>query len=255
MFDTARILKHTFIATVECHATLTSTNDRAIQCAADGKARLPLLITAEHQMAGRGRGANRWWTGPGSLAFSLLLGPGQMTLASPRHSGLIAMVAGIAVADALAPLLPGQAVGIHWPNDVMAGDRKLTGILIESLSDGQSVVGIGVNTNNTTADAPPELRPRVGTLRDLTGRTHDATSVLVSILQHFQAQLAQLGSAPERVAARADALCLQRGRIVSIRRGEHTITGRCLGIAPDGALRLETPEGPQVLYSGFECRS
>ncbi len=91
---------------------------------------------------------------------------------------------------------------------------------------------------------------RLATLRDLTGRRHDLTATLVSVLQTFERQLARLASAPEETAARADALCLQRGKVLSVGQGGRTITGRCAGIAPDGSLRLETPEGECLLHSG-----
>ena len=106
-------------------------------------------------------------------------------------------------------------IGIHWPNDVMLDGRKLAGILIEVLADGKHVIGIGINTNNTAADAPEEVRPRVATLRDVTGQTHDSTELLIAILQQLQRQLAELALSPERVAARTHELCLQRGKRVA----------------------------------------
>ena len=73
MIDAVRILRETSVARVEHRPTLASTNDRAAQCAAQGVKDLPLLVVADQQTAGRGRGSNRWWTGPGGLAFSLLV--------------------------------------------------------------------------------------------------------------------------------------------------------------------------------------
>jgi biotin-(acetyl-CoA carboxylase) ligase len=55
---------------------------------------------------------------------------------------------------------------------------------------------------------------------------------------------------PQSVAARADALCLQRGRTLTLRWGDRTLTGRCRGIAADGAILIETPAGVEALYSG-----
>ena len=70
--DINRILRETFVVEVEQHAELASTNDRAAQRAKQGAKKLPLLVISDRQTAGRGRGGNRWWTGAGSLAFSLL---------------------------------------------------------------------------------------------------------------------------------------------------------------------------------------
>jgi BirA family transcriptional regulator, biotin operon repressor / biotin---[acetyl-CoA-carboxylase] ligase len=251
--DIAQILATTFVAEVEYHATLTSTNDRAAECAAEANHKRPLLIVADQQTAGRGRGVNRWWTGSGSLAFSLLLDP-RSPATDPRHRSLVALAVGVAVAESLGSLASGEPIGLHWPNDVMAGDRKLAGVLIEVLPNGQHIVGVGVNTNNTAADAPAELRPLVATLRDLTGTTCDSTVVLTTILQHLERLREELASTPELIAAKADRLCLQRGKTLTVSQGETTVTGQCLGIRSDGALVLETPDGQRPIHSGVVQR-
>jgi BirA family biotin operon repressor/biotin-[acetyl-CoA-carboxylase] ligase len=279
--DLDQVLRDTFVASAEQHATLVSTNDRAIGYAAETGVPLPRLVIAHQQTGGRGRGGNRWWTGSGNLAFSVLLraaaaaGPRKKgtvsicaqpgtdgTLVAGRSgkwgpgtpwvpfSSLAALAVGVAVAEALAPLVPGQDVGIRWPNDVLAGGKKLSGVLIEVLPNRLHVVGIGVNVNSAAADAPPELRLEIATLRDLTGRTHDLTVVLTAILRRLEPLWVMAATAPAEVAARADALCLQRGRTITVRQGGDTITGRCVGIAADGSLRLETVAGPKSVYSG-----
>lgn len=252
MQDLREILEKTFVADVQHHAAIGSTNDRAIQCAALRELKLPLLILADRQTAGRGRGSNRWWTGPGSLAFSLLIEPepAAAPACGPQRSTLVSLAAGVAVVEALAPLLPGHVVGIHWPNDVMVDGRKLAGILIEILSDGKLVIGIGVNTNNRAADAPEDVRSRVATLLDVTGQVHDATELLIAILCQLQRQLLELSRSAEGVAARTHQLCLQRGKRLQIAQGRKQIEGRCLGIAADGALLLEIDGKPQAVYSG-----
>jgi BirA family biotin operon repressor/biotin-[acetyl-CoA-carboxylase] ligase len=251
VIDLDRILRTTFVASAQHHDRVASTNDLAAQIAAGmvPEPRTPLLVVAGEQTAGRGRGGKRWWTGPGSLAFSVLLDRANLG-GQARPLNLLALAAGVAVAEALTPLLGAETVGLRWPNDVLAGGRKLAGVLVEVLGDGRPIVGIGVNTNNTALDAPAEIRARVGTLRDLTGRTQDQTEVLAAILQQFQRCLAVLGSAPAELAARADALCGDRGRWLRVECGAELLTGRCLGIAADGALLLQTAAGRRAIYSG-----
>ena len=103
--DIDRILRETFVARAEYHPSIGSTNDRAAECAAQGAGEMPLLVVADRQTAGRGRGANRWWTGPGALAFSLLV-DGRTVGADGGRSPLVALAAAVAVVDAVAPLLP-----------------------------------------------------------------------------------------------------------------------------------------------------
>jgi BirA family transcriptional regulator, biotin operon repressor / biotin---[acetyl-CoA-carboxylase] ligase len=247
--DINRILRETFVARAEYHPTVGSTNDRAKECAAERSLELPLLVAADSQTAGRGRGANRWWTGRGSLAFSLLV-DAHTVGADHGPSPLVALATAIAVVDAIAPLLPEHHVGIRWPNDVLASDRKLAGILIEAMPDRRHVIGIGLNANNSLADAPVELQATVATLRDLTRQTCDQTQILVDLLKRLEHWFTRLGREPAAIAARASELCLQKGRTLTFQWVNRTVTGRCLGIADDGAIRIETPAGIECLYSG-----
>jgi BirA family transcriptional regulator, biotin operon repressor / biotin---[acetyl-CoA-carboxylase] ligase len=245
-----RILRETFVATAEYVPSVGSTNDRAAEMAAGNHGDMPLLVAADRQTAGRGRGSNRWWTGPGALAFSLLV-DGRMVGADDGPTPLVALAAAVAVVDAVAPLLPERRVGIHWPNDVVVDGGKLAGILIEVLLDRRHVVGIGLNTNNSVSDAPPELRSTAVTMRDLANQTFDQTDVLVRLLNRLEHEFRQLLVDPPSVAARAHPLCLQKGRMLTLQWGERTVAGRCQGIAADGAILLETSAGVESFYSGI----
>jgi BirA family biotin operon repressor/biotin-[acetyl-CoA-carboxylase] ligase len=249
MIDAARILRETSIAQAEYHPTLGSTNDRAKQRAALGAARLPLLVAADEQTAGRGRGANRWWTGRGGLAFSLLV-DAAMVAAEQERSPLVALASAAAVVDAIAPLAPDETIKIRWPNDVLAGEKKISGILVEVLPDRKHVIGIGVNTNNTLADAPAELRATAATFRDLCGKPLDQTAVLIDLVKRLESRFAQLRENPAAVVERVNALCLQRSRRATIESGGRLASGVCRGIDSDGALLLETPAGTERFLSG-----
>jgi BirA family transcriptional regulator, biotin operon repressor / biotin---[acetyl-CoA-carboxylase] ligase len=256
--DAVRVMRETSLARVEYHPALDSTNDRAAKYAAQGAIDLPLLVVADRQTAGRGRGANRWWTGPGSLAFSLMV-DAQTVAAGESRSPLVALAAALAVVDSVAPLLPTHQVGIRWPNDVhirvaqpqgAADDRKLAGILVEVLPDRRHVIGIGLNVNNTLADAPAELRDTAVTLRDLSRREHDRTVVLIDLVRRLEATFPRLRDNPEEIAARADSLCLQRGQTMTLGWTNRKVSGTCRGIAADGGILLETPGGIETFLSG-----
>ena len=244
-----RIVGETFIVQAEHHPTLGSTNDRARERAARGITGLPLLVVADRQTAGRGRGDKRWWTGAGGLALSLLV-EADAVAAGRSRSPLVALATAVAVVETVAPLLPAREVGIRWPNDVLAAGRKLAGILVEVLPDRKHVIGVGLNTNNTLADAPAELQATIGHAPRSIRREHDQTAILIDLLQRLDREFQHLRTSVSDVAARANALCLQRGRTVTLEQGNRTITGRCQGIAPDGALLLETAKGVETVYSG-----
>ena len=77
----------------------------------------------------------------------------------PDHWPRLSLAVAVAACDTLGHFAPSVAFGVRWPNDVMAHDRKLGGILIEAPHHGLSaahrlVVGVGLNVNNSWREAP-----------------------------------------------------------------------------------------------------
>jgi BirA family transcriptional regulator, biotin operon repressor / biotin---[acetyl-CoA-carboxylase] ligase len=139
-------------------ATTTSTNDEAHRAAKEGAPHGATWV-AEEQSAGRGRRGRTWTSPPGEgLLFSVLLRPG----CTPANLPPIALVAGLAVRDAVARAAPEAPVGLKWPNDVVAADRKLAGVLVEAKTVGSRieavVVGIGINVH--TRSFPDDIADR-----------------------------------------------------------------------------------------------
>jgi BirA family biotin operon repressor/biotin-[acetyl-CoA-carboxylase] ligase len=243
------ILAESWVCGVEHHQELSSTQDRARAAAGELKIEHSLLVVADRQTAGRGRGANRWWTGEGNLAFSLLFDPATFGLAR-RAIPQVSLAAGVALVDVIAPLISDQTLGLHWPNDVFVADRKLAGILVDVLADGRHILGVGINTNSAVDDAPDELRATVATLRWLTGRIWNHGELLQMFLEQLAVILRTLAKAPGELGMRFNNLCSQRGEVLTVRNGQERTTGRCAGIAADGALLLDTEGGRRAFYSG-----
>lgn len=236
---------------VEWHEQLGSTQDRARELFEAGTTPLPILIGADLQTGGRGRGKHRWWTGQGALAMSLVIDPTEF--APQPESPLppqLALAVGVAVCHTVRGLLVDETVGLHWPNDVYVGKRKLAGILTEALTPRRVIIGIGLNSNNTLDEAPVELRATAVTLRDLLGSSVDATALLVSLLNELRAALRLLYEQPAELGREFAALAFQRGQMLLLRQGDQFHAGRCLGIAVDGGLQLETEAGLRTFYSG-----
>ncbi|REJ69899.1 MAG: biotin--[acetyl-CoA-carboxylase] ligase [Planctomycetota bacterium] len=247
MFDPARIQRETFVADVELFESLPSTNDYAAGRAAAGFSGRPLLVVAEQQTAGRGRGANRWWSCSGALTFSLLLDE-----LSNAPVARLSLAAGLAICEALRALDPRLETRLKWPNDVYLDERKVAGILIERIASAPEtlILGVGLNVNNRLADAPDEVRSRAMSLADATGAELSPEQVLIAVLQHLEAAYAVLDEHPWPTLDRCRELCLLRGRQVVIDVGEQQHAGRCLGIDDDGALVIETPAGQSRCATG-----
>jgi BirA family biotin operon repressor/biotin-[acetyl-CoA-carboxylase] ligase len=237
---------------VEYHDSLSSTQDRAHRLADATPAAgcsLPQVIIAEQQSAGRGRGTNLWWTGAGSLAVSILFDPDYFGLGK-QPLPQSALAAGVAVIDAVSQYSHPHHPGLHWPNDVFVAGRKLSGILIDVRPDGRHVLGIGLNVNNSMATAPEEVRTRAISLIELAGQPVDRVDVLVGLTQQLDVAFRRLAADAELFGMQFDPLCLQAGNELLVETAGRRVSGRCAGIATDGALLLDTFSGRQRIYSG-----
>jgi BirA family biotin operon repressor/biotin-[acetyl-CoA-carboxylase] ligase len=232
------------LARVEIAQSTASTQADAL--AAGAPAQGVGLYLAEHQTAGQGRMGRAWTSLPAdaSLALSLVR---RFARPLAAMSGL-SLVAGIAVAEALAL----DAVRLKWPNDLVAGGRKLGGILVNLRASPEggceAVLGIGLNLRLPEAvgiDQPWTDLTRLG------GEVSCRNALLARLLAALLPALAQFeaeGLAPFQARwRRLDALA---GCEVQVLDGARTHAGENIGIDERGALRLRASDGERVFASG-----
>ncbi len=249
-FDLPRIWQSGLLAEIDWHEELPSTNSRALELAGREALPLPHLVLCDRQSAGRGRGANRWWSAEGALSFSVMIGRPEIAVPAGEFPTL-SLAAGLGVCEALREIAPGGEFRLKWPNDVYLGGRKVCGILVElSPASGRAVIGIGINVNNSFADAPAEVRGRATSLTDADGASRDLSEVLLSVIGHVLAEVRRPAGGANGLSDRWASVCLLTGRIVQIELGAQRTVGRCSGIAADGALVLQTESGPRRFVSG-----
>jgi BirA family biotin operon repressor/biotin-[acetyl-CoA-carboxylase] ligase len=234
--------------------TIGSTNDEALAWASQGAPDLSLVV-ADEQTAGRGRSGRKWFTPPGAaLAFSLILRPGASERAHPaRTTGLGAL----ALTDSLQTR--GLSARIKWPNDVLINDKKVAGILVESVWTGEaldaSVLGMGVNV--LTASVPPAdqvLFPATSIESEL-GQAIDRAELFSDLLAVLIGWRSRLGT-DEFMQAWEDALAF-RGRQVQVMRDHQpAMAGELIGLAPDGSLHIRGSRGDlqQVQFGEVHLR-
>jgi BirA family biotin operon repressor/biotin-[acetyl-CoA-carboxylase] ligase len=149
------------IQTVEHYDEIPSTNDRIQELLRQSiKPKLPCLVTAKRQTAGRGRGNKRWWSGEGAILMSLgfELSPELLTRDQlPTFSATVAQ----RIINVLSRYLQNHKLEVHLPNDVYADGKKICGILIESPTPQYGILGIGLNVNNRLCDIPAEFLENV----------------------------------------------------------------------------------------------
>jgi BirA family biotin operon repressor/biotin-[acetyl-CoA-carboxylase] ligase len=258
----------TLIRHVELHDSLGSTNDRAAELARDTNIELPALVATRQQTAGRGRGSHKWWATDGALTFSVLLEPksaGIVTSSWPQLS----LATAVAICDALENELthlrrhsfkPQSEIRnpqfrIKWPNDVFVDRHKIAGILLESPGGAapakdRLIVGVGLNVNNSFEEAPADVRASATSLRDVIGRDHDLQAVLAKVLNAISTRFAQLVSDRPKLVGAWQQLNLLAGQNVVVAADERRIHGRCVTLADDGALVVETARGIELFHGG-----
>lgn len=235
---------------VEVLETATSTNavaaDRARAGAPDG-----FVVVAEHQTAARGRLDRTWETPPRAAAlFSLVLRPTVPAADWPW----LPLLTGHTVTEALRGA-GWERAGVKWPNDVLLGDRKVAGILVERVEtpDGPAaVVGIGLNVSLTDGELPV---PTATSLALEAGSEPDRTALLVELLRSLREAFEtwQQGGpdATTRLRSSYAAGCVTVGRDVRVELpGGATLRGRATGIDAAGRLVVAGPAGEVAVGAG-----
>ena len=226
---------------VRHYESIGSTSDEALRLAAAG-APHGTVVHADQQTVGRGRLSRRWLSPPGNLYLSIILRLGLPT----ARSAELGFVASLAVADAIDAMVPRHVrTSLKWPNDVLVGDGKISGILVDH-GDDASILGIGVNV----LEAPGGVSHAVSTIVGCGGlATVDGTrTALLTRLADWLDVWQSEGFAPLRLAWLARAL--PKGSPMRVTVGGHMIEGRFADLAADGALVLDTTMGSRRIVAG-----
>ena len=221
--------------------TIGSTNDEIRRLAAEGAAH-GTVVHADEQKSGRGRLARTWFSPPGNLYMSVLL---RLDV-PPARCAELSFVAAVAVADAVMQLLPKQAeIVVKWPNDVLVGGGKISGILLEQVDD-VIVVGIGLNVllAPSTAGYKTATIAASGGIASVDGARD---LLLVALEQHLTTWLED-GFAPIRDIWLARSYPIGAKLRVGVQG--RTVEGAFAGMGMDGALLLDTPEGQRRIVAG-----
>ena len=178
-----------FQFTIRHIAEVSSTNTVALEEAKQG-AREGLVITADHQTAGRGKPGRQWLSPSGkNLLCSVLLRPPL----SPAQAPILTQVACRAVAKVLKEKYD-IASKFKRPNDVMVGSRKICGILVEALSTSSRleavVIGIGLNVNSEKVEMPEEAT----SMKLIAGKIYPRDKILGNILEELATKLEEFYS-------------------------------------------------------------
>ena len=238
MFDLLRIREDTTVADIACLEEAESTNSFAIQRLEETAMEAPWLVLTERQTGGRGRGSNRWWAGDGALTFSLAIEAHDLDTNQICKASLST---GLAVCQAIERFVPAGDMALKWPNDVYLEGKKICGILIERppARSGYIVIGIGINVNNSIANAPVEISDKAISLADCLECNVDLTEVLIECLRQIAHRMRSIRLGDALLLDQWRAYCMLTGRRVTVDIYEKVISGICNGIDSSGALLIQ----------------
>lgn len=236
--------------TIEVHASIGSTNDRArellLEVGGDGG-----VVLAEVQTAGRGRRGRTWLSPSGlNLTLSVALRPAL----SAADAWQLGLAAALATLEACRTAAPASGLGLKWPNDVVADDgRKVAGLLLETVMTGErltgAVVGMGINVNWHPSDMPSDIAQGATSLTSLAGAEVDRVRLLDRLLDSLDDELAgvEAGRSP---LARYRSACVTLGSEVTVDIASGVVRGTAIDIDETGSLVLETEGGRTTLSAG-----
>jgi len=230
-------------ATVDVEWEIESTNGALLSAVPPQPGRFVVLL-AENQTGGRGRRGRAWQSALGS---SLCLSIATSFEPLPRDLPALTLVIGVCVREAL-KRRGAHDLGLKWPNDIVFGNRKVAGILLELGAEldhiRHVVLGIGIDVNLTLEEMPEELRSIATSLRIEGGRTFDRADLAATVVSELDAAYGRLRRGDfHEIGDEWMRRCSTLGKRVSIRTGDRVVTGRAESLNEDGALLVRTDHG------------
>lgn len=206
-------------------------------------------VRADVQTSGRGRFQRRWISNAGGLWLSAVV-PFK---ADSKSVGVLPLVAGLAVSEALRQIGVSQ-VRMRWPNDVLIGNRKLAGLLLDRFTPMLVVAGIGINVSNQPGAEDPMLENQATRLADWLASPPSLSDLAAGVLRHLRCVLDEL----DRCGFQS-----MLGRVNGLwggpRKIELTLAGQLCrgefgGVDLNGKMLLVDALGAHTVYSPHEVR-
>ena len=226
--------------------TVDSTNTLAKQLAKEG-VKMPLIIIADHQSAGRGRlGRSFYSPSEAGLYMSVLIDPKSENI----DLGLLTQFAAVATSKAIEKLCS-TGVGIKWVNDILIDGKKICGILCEAGTDengvGFAVIGIGVNI--LQKKFPDDIKDIAGSIYSTTGAIVDRAELAAQIIKNLDSY-----SKDFMDDYRARSIVL--GRVVRVINHDNEYLATAVAINDDGSLLVvdDTKEERNLCFGEISLR-
>ena len=204
------------------------------------------VVVAGVQEKGRGRLKRIWQSPEGGLYFTMVLRPDLPPILSPRVNFAASLILSQVIESVC-----NIEIRVKWPNDLLAGEKKIAGMLSEMEAEGDLVsfinIGIGINVNND----PPSDVGYAASIRQLTGKAHSRIEILSRFLDLFEERMSagSLGNIMSEWKQQAATI----GKRVIIETTNGTVRGQAVDVDENGALILETETGERQTVIYGDC--
>ena len=236
---------------------LLSTVDSTNRYLKDIHASQPINIClAERQTQGRGRFQRQWYSPEAENIYCSVRF--NIDQSNPRQLSPLSLVTAIALMQSLSTHAAAEGLAIKWPNDILWQDKKLAGILIESLPESTNklslIIGIGLNVNSQISADSRQIIDRPWTsVYQITGQIQDRNTLVVNLLIELERHVHQFltqGFAPFK--QQWEAWDYLRGQFVSLTYGHREISGIAQGLTDHGELIITDKDNRQWIFASGE---
>jgi len=204
------------------------------------------IVSADHQTEGRGRLGNTWLDDGKSALFSILLKRDM----DPSLCTQLPLLASVAVHKALSTKI--KNLSIKWPNDIMVENKKLAGILTESIiNDGKVlavIVGFGINIEKIEISNP--LEQQATSMWNETKKNYSISSIIMEVAEKFHEELKDINNGSKNYMAYYKKNLSILGKSITFIQNDITYKAIVKDITSDGNLLVETPQKKMSLSSG-----
>lgn len=212
-----------------------------------------LVIIAEEQTGGVGRMGRAWVSPSGGIWVTIVLKP-QIPI---DHLFMLTLAGSVSVARVLRKMFDIGAL-IKWPNDIIIGDKKVAGILLELGAEGELVkyclVGMGIDANISVDTLNESIRHMITSISHEVNHDIDRAALLAAILKEFEARFDMISQGEyDAVIREWKNFSSTIGRRVRINTLKSSFEGEAIDIDPTGALVVRKDNGKIEKVIAGDC--
>ena len=203
---------------------------------------IPAIVITKNQIKGKGQRENKWFSSKNkSLTFSIIINQNK------KYEELLSLKVAIAIIEGIKKNI-NIYCDLKWPNDIMANNKKIGGILIEQ-KEAKNVIGIGINVNESLKDINPIIENKTTSLKIISNLSIKLEMLLANILNEFELYYYQLEN--EKIIKKWEKYCCHINKNIKFHDNQQILKGKFLGIKNNGNAIININGEKHIINSGI----